>query len=301
MTLWQGRFGAEGPADELLGLHREPAATTSGWPPTTSTGSRAHVQGLAAAGHHLPGRRPRSCSPPSTGWATSWRPARLCSKPGDEDVHTAVERRVTEIAGDVGARLHTGRSRNDQIATDLRLFAKRELLGRGPPAARAAAGPPRPGPGRRGRLPAGLHPPAAGPAGAARPPPPGPRVGVRPRRGPAGRDPAPPRRVAARGRRPGRFVAAPRPRPGGGRAGLRAPLRELPGRRVGSGLRRRGPLRSGPASASTCPGWGRRSCCGRATSSALSASPTPTPPAARCCPRKRTPTSPSWPGASRAG
>jgi argininosuccinate lyase len=35
---------------------------------------------------------------------------------------------VTEIAGDVGAKLHTGRSRNDQIATDLRLYAKRELL-----------------------------------------------------------------------------------------------------------------------------------------------------------------------------
>jgi argininosuccinate lyase len=49
-------------------------------------------------------------------------------EPGDEDIHTAVERRVTEIAGDVGAKLHTGRSRNDQIATDLRLYAKRELL-----------------------------------------------------------------------------------------------------------------------------------------------------------------------------
>jgi argininosuccinate lyase len=47
--------------------------------------------------------------------------------PDDEDIHTAVERRVTELAGDVGAKLHTGRSRNDQIATDLRLYAKREL------------------------------------------------------------------------------------------------------------------------------------------------------------------------------
>ena len=36
---------------------------------------------------------------------------------------------MTELAGTVGARLHTGRSRNDQIATDLRLFTKRELLG----------------------------------------------------------------------------------------------------------------------------------------------------------------------------
>jgi argininosuccinate lyase len=45
----------------------------------------------------------------------------------DEDVHTAVERRVTELAGPAGSKIHTGRSRNDQIATDLRLFTKREL------------------------------------------------------------------------------------------------------------------------------------------------------------------------------
>jgi argininosuccinate lyase len=48
-------------------------------------------------------------------------------EPTDEDIHTAVERRVTQIAGDAGARLHTGRSRNDQVATDLRLWCKREV------------------------------------------------------------------------------------------------------------------------------------------------------------------------------
>ncbi len=46
----------------------------------------------------------------------------------DEDIHTAVERRVTELAGPAGAKLHTGRSRNDQVATDLRLFTKRQTL-----------------------------------------------------------------------------------------------------------------------------------------------------------------------------
>lgn len=45
----------------------------------------------------------------------------------DEDIHTAIERRVTQIAGDVGGRLHTGRSRNDQVATALRLWCKREV------------------------------------------------------------------------------------------------------------------------------------------------------------------------------
>jgi len=43
----------------------------------------------------------------------------------DEDVHMAVERRLTELVGDAGARLHTGRSRNDQVVTDVRLHLRR--------------------------------------------------------------------------------------------------------------------------------------------------------------------------------
>ena len=43
---------------------------------------------------------------------------------GDEDVHTAVERRLKEIVGDVALKLHTGRSRNDQVALDLHLFVR---------------------------------------------------------------------------------------------------------------------------------------------------------------------------------
>jgi len=45
--------------------------------------------------------------------------------PTDEDIHTAVERRLTEIVGPVGGKLHTGRSRNDQVATDFRLWVMR--------------------------------------------------------------------------------------------------------------------------------------------------------------------------------
>ncbi|HEX5840588.1 MAG TPA: argininosuccinate lyase, partial [Anaerolineales bacterium] len=40
----------------------------------------------------------------------------------DEDIHTAVERRLSELAGDVAGKLHTGRSRNDQVVTDFRLW-----------------------------------------------------------------------------------------------------------------------------------------------------------------------------------
>ncbi len=43
---------------------------------------------------------------------------------GDEDIHMAIERRVTEISGAVGGRLHTARSRNDQVATDVALFVR---------------------------------------------------------------------------------------------------------------------------------------------------------------------------------
>ena len=47
--------------------------------------------------------------------------------PHDEDVHTAIERRLTELIGAPGARIHTGRSRNDQVVTDVRLFCKKAV------------------------------------------------------------------------------------------------------------------------------------------------------------------------------
>ncbi len=43
---------------------------------------------------------------------------------GDEDIHMAIERRLTEIVGRVGGKLHTARSRNDQVATDVVLFVR---------------------------------------------------------------------------------------------------------------------------------------------------------------------------------
>ena len=48
-------------------------------------------------------------------------------QPGDEDIHTAVERRLGELIGPVAGKLHTGRSRNDQVATDLRLYLLEEM------------------------------------------------------------------------------------------------------------------------------------------------------------------------------
>ncbi len=60
-----------------------------------------------------------------------WKNGSFVLKPGDEDIHTANERRLTELIGPVGGKLHTGRSRNDQVATDTRLWtveAERQIL-----------------------------------------------------------------------------------------------------------------------------------------------------------------------------
>jgi argininosuccinate lyase len=124
-TLWHGRF-ASGPAEELLAytvslpfdrrLYRDDIA-----------GSRAHVRGLARAGILTEIERDdvlRALDQVEQELAAGT----FAFAPSDEDIHTAVERRVTELAGSAGAKLHTGRSRNDQVATDLRLYTKRELL-----------------------------------------------------------------------------------------------------------------------------------------------------------------------------
>lgn len=57
--------------------------------------------------------------------AEEFRANRFRFRPQDEDIHVAIERRLTELSGDAGAKIHTGRSRNDQVVTDFRLYLKR--------------------------------------------------------------------------------------------------------------------------------------------------------------------------------
>lgn len=59
--------------------------------------------------------------------ASEWAAGKFELKPGDEDIHTANERRLTELIGAVAGKLHTGRSRNDQIATDVRLWLREQI------------------------------------------------------------------------------------------------------------------------------------------------------------------------------
>lgn len=60
--------------------------------------------------------------------AEEWRTDSFVAKENDEDIHTANERRLGEIIGkEIGGKLHTGRSRNEQVATDMRLWLRDEL------------------------------------------------------------------------------------------------------------------------------------------------------------------------------
>ena len=123
-TLWHGRFEG-GPAEALQALNdslpfdrrmfREDIA-----------GSRAHVRMLSRVGL-MSEVDSEAVLAALDAVEAEMADGSFAFAAGDEDIHTAVERRVTELAGDAGARLHTGRSRNDQVATDLRLWTLREL------------------------------------------------------------------------------------------------------------------------------------------------------------------------------
>ena len=298
MTLWQGRFGREGPADELL-------AYTVSLPydqrlaADDVTGSRAHVRGLAAAGI-LSQDDAKILLAALDRVADELASGTLAFQPGDEDVHTAVERRVTEIAGDVGARLHTGRSRNDQVATDLRLFAKRELLVVARRHPGSAARPPATGPAPPRTPICRATPTSSGPSRSCWPTTCWPTAGRWPATSTACSTPAGASTCRRSGPAPWPARRSPStltwwPPSWDSRPASRTPSTPCP---IGTSWPR--PSSTWPSSASTSPGSARRSCCGRATSSASCTSPTPTPPAAPCCRRRRTPTSPSWPGAARA-
>ncbi|TDL27374.1 argininosuccinate lyase [Rickenella mellea] len=56
-----------------------------------------------------------------------WANSQFKIQPDDEDIHTANERRLSELIGPLGGKLHTGRSRNDQVATDMRLWLLDEV------------------------------------------------------------------------------------------------------------------------------------------------------------------------------
>ena len=123
-TLWHGRFDGD-PADELM-AYTASIGFDERLAPDDIAGSRAHVRMLGRVGL-LTDAEVAEVLAALDQTEQELASGEFAFAPEDEDIHTAVERRVTELAGPAGAKLHTGRSRNDQVAADLRLFAKREL------------------------------------------------------------------------------------------------------------------------------------------------------------------------------
>ena len=174
----------------------------------------------------------------------------------------AIERRLTEIAGPVGGKLHTARSRNDQVATDMAMFTRAhalqtlEKLQHAAERARAARRAP------RGLGDAGLHAPAARPARLPLPPParllldvPARRAAVRVR---ARLD----RRPAARRGRAGRGELRHGPRHARARAGLRRASRRTRSTRSPTATSCSTSCPPPRPARRTCRGSAPRSCCG---------------------------------------
>ena len=123
-ALWHGRF-ATTPAEALMAYTESLSFDKRLWADDIE-GSRAHVSMLVTCGI-LSQADGVSILNALDQVKTEMSDGSFVFEPSDEDIHTAIERRVTQIAGEVGGRLHTGRSRNDQVATALRLWCRREV------------------------------------------------------------------------------------------------------------------------------------------------------------------------------
>ena len=123
-ALWHGRFDAS-PAEELL-AYTESLSFDKRLCSDDIVGSKAHVSMLVSVGimNEVDGKTVLAALDQV---GKEFASGAFVFEATDEDIHTAIERRVTQIAGEPGARIHTGRSRNDQVATAVRLWCKREV------------------------------------------------------------------------------------------------------------------------------------------------------------------------------
>ncbi len=120
--LWGGRFTE--PTDALVHRYHASIGFDARLYDEDITGSVAWAGALARAGLITDGERDALIAGLER-VREEWAAGTFTVLPEDEDIHAAVERRLTELAGAVGGKLHTGRSRNDQIATDFRLWVMR--------------------------------------------------------------------------------------------------------------------------------------------------------------------------------
>jgi argininosuccinate lyase len=122
--LWHGRFDVS-PAEELVAFTGSLDYDRRLLIDDVAC-SKAHVRGLHRAGL-LSEDELGAVLGGLDAVEMEFRAGDLAFVASDEDVHTAIERRVTELVGPAGGKLHTGRSRNDQVATAFRRYVGREL------------------------------------------------------------------------------------------------------------------------------------------------------------------------------
>ncbi|MFT4622969.1 MAG: argininosuccinate lyase [Myxococcota bacterium] len=124
MALWDGRFST-GPAADMVAFGACLDVDMRMWREDIA-GSKAHVAVLRDAGLIDDAERDALLGGLDT-VAEELESGAFVPTAEHEDIHMAVESRLTEIVGSVGAKLHTARSRNDQVATDVRLWMRTRL------------------------------------------------------------------------------------------------------------------------------------------------------------------------------
>ncbi len=122
--LWGGRF--EQGADALLSQFNDSIGFDQRLWEADITGSKAYAEALCAASV-LIAEETQQILQGLEAVREEWAGGHFFLQPDDEDIHTAVERRLHELIGPVAGKLHTGRSRNDQVATDLRLYVRQAI------------------------------------------------------------------------------------------------------------------------------------------------------------------------------
>ena len=122
--LWGGRFSE--PTDAFVQRFTASEAFDRRLAVYDIAGSRAHADMLASTGV-LTADENAAIQQGLQDVLAEIEAGRFVWSVAREDVHMNIEARLTELIGDVGKKLHTGRSRNDQVATDLRLYLRAEL------------------------------------------------------------------------------------------------------------------------------------------------------------------------------
>jgi argininosuccinate lyase len=124
MTLWGSRFSAS--TDETMRQFNDSFGFDRRLYQADIRGSVAYARALAR-GSLITGEECGQLIAALEEVRAEFEAGTFQIRPGDEDIHTAVERRLGELVGPVAGKLHTGRSRNDQVTTDLRLYLLDEM------------------------------------------------------------------------------------------------------------------------------------------------------------------------------